>query len=148
MPGETLPVFRWREVSFGIQICNDRLYPEASRVLAMGGAEIIFMPISYSTYSSPEERASIWEVPLRARAMENGVFVVAANRVRTEGVRRHLGRSMAVRPSGMILAEASAEREQLMVAELDLGEVEAARLSFPWWRDRRPTLYGPLAAVE
>lgn len=147
-PGETLPVFRWRDVTFGIQICNDRLYPEASRVLAMKGAEIIFMPISYSTYSRPEERARIWEVPLRSRALENGNFVVAVNRVGVEGERRHLGRSMAVAPNGMILAEASAEREEVLLVELDLQEVAAARMNFPWWRDRRPTLYQPISAVE
>ena len=78
---------------FGIQICNDRLYPEGSRVLALKGADLIFMPICYSTYSDPAHRAAIWEVPLRACAYENGVYVVAANRVGREGERQHLGRS-------------------------------------------------------
>ena len=147
-PGESLPVFRWRGITFGIQICNDRLYPEASRILAMKGAEVIFIPISYSSYSRPEERASIWEVPLRARAFENGNFVVVANRVGTEGERRHIGRSMIVGPNGMIVAEASGEREQILVAELDLRECTTARLNFPWWRDRRPSLYQALSALE
>jgi predicted amidohydrolase len=147
-PGESLPVFRWRGVTFGIQICNDRLYPEASRVLAMKGAEIIFMPISYSTYSRPAERASLWEVPLRARAFENGSFVVAANRVGLEDDRRHLGRSMVVGPGGMILAEASTDNEEVLCAEVDLSESAAARLNFPWWRDRRPSLYQLVSSVE
>jgi predicted amidohydrolase len=147
-PGESLPVFRWQGTTFGIQICNDRLYPEASRILAMKGAEVIFMPISYSSYSRPEERASIWEVPLRARAFENGIFVVAANRVGTEGDRRHIGRSMIVGPNGMILAEASGEQEQILVSDLDLSECTTARLNFPWWRDRRPGLYQALSTLE
>jgi len=147
-PGDMLKTFELRGVTFGIQICNDRLYPEASRVLTMAGAHIIFMPISYSTYSRPAERASLWEVPLRARAFENGVYVVAVNRVGVEGERRHLGRSMVVAPDGMILKEASAEDEDVLVVDLDLAAVEEARLNFPWWRDRRPQLYQPLAEPQ
>ena len=59
-PGPALPVFAWRGVRFGIQICYDRLFPEPSRVLALQGAEIIFMPICYSTYSDAAHRAGIW----------------------------------------------------------------------------------------
>jgi predicted amidohydrolase len=145
-PGDSLPVFETEGLRFGIQICNDRLYPEPSRVLALAGAEAIFMPICYSTYADPEHRASIWEVPLRARAYENGVWVVAANRVGPEGPRRHLGRSMVVDPRGGIVAEAGTEDEALLVAELDPDAVRRARKDFPWWRDRRADLYAPLAA--
>jgi N-carbamoylputrescine amidase len=143
-PGAELPVFEVAGCRFGVQICNDRLYPEPSRVLALNGAEAIFMPICYSTYADPKHRASIWEVPLRARAYENGCFVVAANRVGVEGPRHHLGRSMVVDPRGTILAEAGTEGEELLVAEIDLDEVRRARVDFPWWRDRRPDLYGAL----
>jgi N-carbamoylputrescine amidase len=67
-PGASLPVFAVAGTTIGIQICNDRLYPEASRALAMAGAEMLVMPIAYSTYADPAQRTSIWEVPLRARA--------------------------------------------------------------------------------
>ena len=144
-PGEGLPVFDVDGVKLGIQICNDRLYPEPSRVLALRGAEIIFMPICYSVYSDPEHRNAIWDVAMRARAFENGVFVVAANRVGSEGVRSHLGRSMIVDPRGSILVEASSERAELIVATIDMDAVSAMRKKFPWWRDRRPDLYGPVA---
>lgn len=143
-PGEGLPVFDVGGARVGIQICNDRLYPEPSRVLALSGAEIIFMPICYSVYSDPEYRNAIWDVAMRARAFENGLFVVAANRVGLEGVRQHLGRSMIVDPRGTILVEARSEREELIVAEIDLDSVSASRKKFPWWRDRRPDLYRPL----
>jgi len=113
-------------------------------VLALGGAEIIFMPICYSTYSDPAHRAGIWDVPLRARAYENGVYVVAANRVGQEGVRYHLGRSMVVDPTGSIAAEAGNEREELLVAEIDLDCVRGDRKKIPWLRDRRIDLYAPL----
>ena len=144
-PGPALPVFEWRSIRFGIQICYDRLFPEPSRVLALQGAEIIFMPICYSTYSDAAHRAGIWDVALRARAYENGVYVVAANRVGQEGVRNHLGRSMIVDPLGTIVGEAGCAQEELLVAEIDLARVRGDRKKVPWWRDRRIDLYGPLS---
>jgi predicted amidohydrolase len=144
-PGGSLPVFDVDGVRVGIQICNDRLYPEGSRVLALSGAEIIFMPIAYSVYANPEHRNSIWELALRSRAFENGVYVVATNKVGLEGVRRHLGRSMIVDPTGMKMAEASNETEELLVQELNLDAVSASRKTFPWRRDRRPELYGSVS---
>jgi len=145
-PGGNLPVFDLAGCRIGIQICNDRLYPEPSRVLALRGAEVIFMPICYSTYADPKHRASIWEVPLRARAYENGCFVVAANRVGPEGARNHLGRSLIVDPRGTILADAGGENAGLLATEIDLEDVRRARKDFPWWRDRRPDLYGDVAS--
>ena len=143
-PGGSLPVFDIDGIKVGIQICNDRLYPEPSRVLALQGAEIIFMPIAYSVYSDPEHRSSLWELAIRSRAFENGVYVVAVNRVGLEGVRTHLGRSMIVDPRGMIVAEASNTDEELLIEEIDLEQVSRLRKKFPWWRDRRPDLYRPL----
>lgn len=147
-PGATLQTYAVAGTRIGVQICNDRLYPEASRALALQGAELIAMPIAYSTYADPAQRISIWEVPLRARAYENGVFVLACNRVGTEGPRHHLGRSMVVDPRGMIVAEAGTDGPQLLTAQVDLDAVSAARKKFPWWRDRRPDLYGPLVAAR
>ncbi|RYY98890.1 MAG: carbon-nitrogen hydrolase family protein [Comamonadaceae bacterium] len=147
-PGAKLETYAVAGTRIGVQICNDRLYPEASRALALQGAELIAMPIAFSTYADPAQRASIWEVPLRARAYENGVFVLACNRVGTEGQRHHLGRSMVVDPRGMIMAEAGTEAPQLLTAEVDLDAVTSARKKFPWWRDRRPDLYGPLVTGD
>jgi predicted amidohydrolase len=143
-PGPALPVFEWRGIRFGIQVCYDRLFPEPSRVLALQGAEVIFMPICYSTYSDPGHRAGIWDVPLRSRAYENGIYVVAANRVGQEGKRSHLGRSMIVDPTGAIVKEAGGEKEELLVAEIDLDRVRGDRKKISWSRDRRIDLYGPL----
>lgn len=144
-PGRDLPVFVVNGTTIGIQICNDRLYPEASRVLALKGAEIIFMPICYSVYSDPEHRQAAWDLVLRTRAYENGVFVVAANKVGAEGVRSHLGRSMIVDPRGTILVEAGTRDPELIVQRIDLEEAELHRKVIPWWRNRRPELYGELA---
>ena len=143
-PGDDLPVFDVGGARIGIQICNDRLYPEPSRVLARRGAEVIFMPICYSTYGDTEHRQSLWDLPLRMRAFENGAYVVAVNRVGDEGPRHHIGRSMVVDPRGTIVAEASDSETALLVQTIDLDRVSAARKKFPWWRDRRPDLYDDL----
>lgn len=143
-PGGDLPVFDVAGCRIGVQICYDRQFPEASRVLALKGAEILFMPICYSVYGDPEHRAEAWEIPLRARAYENGVFVVAANKVGSEGVRRHLGRSMIVDPEGRIVASAGTTEEALVVRTIDLDQASMPRKRMPWWRDRRPELYGEL----
>ena len=140
-PGDALPVFDVAGARIGIQICNDRLYPEPSRVLARRGAEIIFMPICYSTYGDPDHRISIWEVPLRSRAYENGVWVAAVNRVGTEDPRVHIGRSMLVDPRGGIVREAGMQEPELLVQTIDLDAVTRQRKKFPWWRDSRPDLY-------
>ncbi len=145
-PGDDLPVFDVCGARIGIQICNDRLYPEPSRVLAQRGAEVLFMPICYSTYGDAEHRQSLWDLPLRMRAFENGAYVVAVNRVGDEGPRHHIGRSMVVSPRGAILAEAGDTETELLVYTIDIDEVPVARKKFPWWRDRRPDLYDDLVS--
>lgn len=144
-PGRELPVFEVRGVRFGVQICYDRKFPESSRALALDGAEVIFMPICAATYGESKLRDQTWELPLQARAYENGVFVVAANRAGDEHGRQHIGRSMIVNPIGAeIVALAKTDGEELLVATLELDDVSRAQKSLPWWRDRRPDLYGRL----
>lgn len=143
-PGNSLPVFDIDGHKVGIQICYDRQYPEPSRVLAIKGAEILIMPISYSLYGDPEHRKEAWEIPMRARAFENGVFVVAPNRVGKEGVRQHLGKSLIVDPEGKVIATAGTNAEELLVETIDLSETDLDRKRNPWWRDRRPDLYQSL----
>jgi beta-ureidopropionase len=141
-PGDALPVFEVEGMRFGIQICYDRKFPEGSRVLALKGAEIIFMPICAATYGETVLRGDTWELPLQCRAYENGVFVVAVNRAGNENGRRHIGKSMIVNPVGAhVMAVAGVDEPQLLVQELDLDAVAAAQKSLPWWRDRRPDLY-------
>lgn len=144
-PGEALLVFEVQGVRFGIQICYDRKFPEGSRALALDGAEIIFMPICAATYGETKLRANTWELPLQARAYENGVFVVAVNRGGDEHGRQHIGKSMIINPVGAeIMALAKGAGDELLVATLDLEDVSRAQKSLPWWRDRRPDLYGRL----
>jgi predicted amidohydrolase len=144
-PGHDLPVFETRGIKFGIQICYDRKFPEGSRALALDGAQILFMPICAATYGESKLRGETWELPLRARAYENGVFVVAVNRAGDEAGRRHIGKSMIVNPIGAeIMAVAKNDGDELLVATLDLDDVDGAQKSLPWWRDRRPDLYARL----
>jgi len=141
-PGDALPIFQIEGVRFGIQICYDRKFPEGSRALAIQGAEIIFMPICAATYGETALRGDTWELPLRCRAYESGVFVVAVNRAGNENGRRHIGKSMIVDPVGAaVTAVAGVDDPQLLVQELDLDQVALAQRSLPWWRDRRPDLY-------
>ena len=146
-PGTDFPVFDLCGTKIGIQICYDRKYPEGSRLLALKGAEILFMPICAATYGETKLRGNTWELPLQARAYENGVYVVAVNRCGLEQGRNHIGRSMIVDPIGAdIVAVASSDTPELLVATVDLDNVAAAQTSLPWWRDRRPELYAPLSA--
>lgn len=144
-PGQSLPVFETRGVKFGIQICYDRKFPEGSRALALDGAQILFMPICAATYGETKLRANTWELPLQARAYENGTFVVAVNRAGDEHGRLHIGKSMIVSPVGAeIIAVTKSDGDELLVATLDLADVDHAQKSLPWWRDRRPDLYANL----
>ncbi len=147
-PGTAFPVFHLCGTKVGVQICYDRKYPEGSRLLALQGAEIIFMPICAATYGETALRGNTWDVPLQARAYENGVFVVAVNRAGDEHGRKHIGRSMIVDPVGAdMIAIASNDKPELLVATVDLDHVAKAQTSLPWWRDRRPELYAPLGTV-
>src|SRR5690606_25866039 len=140
-PGSEFPVFEVDGVKFGIQICYDRKFPEGSRAVALKGAEIIFMPICAATYGEAKLRGNTWELPLQARAYENGVFVVAVNRAGDENGRRHIGKSMIIDPVGAeMLAVAGTDEPELLVRTLDLDHVAEAQKSLPWWRDRRPEL--------
>jgi len=144
-PGWDFPVFELCGTRIGIQICYDRKYPEGSRLLALKGAEILFMPICAATYGETKLRGNTWDVPLQARAYENGVYVVAVNRAGDEKGRKHIGRSMIVDPVGAdMIAIASSGEPEILVATVDLDNVAKAQTSLPWWRDRRPELYAPL----
>lgn len=141
-PGNELPVFDVKGTRVGIQICYDRKFPEASQMLAAKGAQIVVMPICAATYGESSLREDTWELPLRARSYDSGVFVVAVNRAGNEHGRRHIGRSMIIDPVGAkIVCEAGTDRSELLTATLDLEHVRVAQTSLPWWRDRRNELY-------
>jgi predicted amidohydrolase len=122
----------------GLTICYDLRFPELYRRLTVAGARILAVP---SAFTEPTTRDH-WEVLLRARAIENQAFVVAANQVgrHAPGLRTG-GRSMIVDPWGIVLAQAP-DAETYVIAELDLARLERIRADLPSLANRRPEVYG------
>jgi N-carbamoylputrescine amidase len=134
----------------GPLICWDQWYPEAARLTALRGAQILFYPTAIGWI--PEEKAehgaaqlSAWQTIQRAHAIANGVFVAAANRVGIEnsesGGLEFWGHSFVCDPFGQVLAEAGTS-EEILVVECDLKRVEQVRRNWPFLRDRRIDAYG------
>lgn len=137
MPGEGPGMIY--EADFGTVgaiICYDIRFPELPRVLALKGAEILFVPAAW--FGGPGKEAQ-WEVLLRARAIENGIFVVGS----CQAGKGFAGGSMIVDPHGIVIGRASIG-EGIVCADLDLEGVEAVRRSVPWRSHRRPGLYSAL----
>jgi predicted amidohydrolase len=125
-------------VELGLAICYDLRFPELCRILAVRGARILALP---SAFTLPTTRDH-WEVLVRARAIENQVFVIAANQVGPHpGGARSGGRSMIVDPWGVVLAQAS-DGERHIVADLDLARQAEIRAQLPALANRRPEAYG------
>ncbi|MDI7259219.1 MAG: carbon-nitrogen hydrolase family protein [Thermodesulfobacteriota bacterium] len=149
------PVFNTRYGKVGIQICYDRKFPEGSRILALEGAEIIFIPscASTETYGNHKARIDHWDLSSRARAYENGVFVVLSNKAgqafmdtsfKKETVFNYIGRSLIINPNGETIAMGSPDQWEIVMAKVDLDEVHRAQMILPFWRDRMPSEYGRL----
>jgi predicted amidohydrolase len=138
--GTQLPVFDTPLGRIGLLVCADNSFPEAARVLALRGAEIVVVP--YNVRRMPN--LELYVAMTATRAYENQVFVVACNRVGQEGEVVFQGRSAIAGPSGRVLARAHAEEEGVVRATLDAEELLRARLHQSRYRDRRSDLYGPL----
>jgi predicted amidohydrolase len=119
----------------GIAICYDLRFPELFRHYALAGARLILLPSQW-----PRPRLHHWRTLVQARAIENQCFIVALNRSGRDAHNIFAGHSMVVGPWGDIIAEAGAEPELLM-ATIDLDEVEVARARIPILADRRPQCY-------
>jgi N-carbamoylputrescine amidase len=137
----------------GVLICWDQWYPEAARLTALSGAEVIFYPTAIGWHPSEKEKYgasqhSAWETIQRSHAIANGVYVVAVNRVGHEGAPpggiEFWGASFVCDPGGSLLKVASHDREQVLVVECDLDKVDIIRTHWPFLRDRRLEAYGDL----
>jgi N-carbamoylputrescine amidase len=146
-------VFNTRYARAGVLICWDQWYPEAARLTALQGAEIIFYPTAIGWL--PEEQAQegkaqhdAWRTMQRAHAIANGIFVAAANRVGHEGPAgaglNFWGGSFICNPRGEVIAEASHDREEILLAACDRASLEIFRRNWPFLRDRRIDTYGPI----
>jgi predicted amidohydrolase len=124
-------------VELGMAICYDLRFPELFRILALRGARVLLVPAAF-TFATTRDH---WETLLRARAIENQAFVVAANQIGEYlPGRRAGGRSMIVDPWGVVLAQAP-DTAGVVVAELDLGRLAEIRQSLPSLANRRPGAY-------
>jgi N-carbamoylputrescine amidase len=133
----------------GVLICWDQWYPEAARLTALGGAQILFYPTAIGWL--PEEKAALgraqhnaWETVQRGHGVANGCYVAATNRVGTEGRTQFWGQSFVSDPYGEIVARASVEQEEVLLADCDLMKQREFRRIWPFFRDRRIDAYGDL----
>jgi N-carbamoylputrescine amidase len=147
--------FETDKAELGVLICWDQWYPEAARLTALKGAEILFYPTAIGWH--PEEKDAVgehqhqaWETMQRAHAIANGCFVVAVNRTgfepdpAGEGGIEFWGQSFMVAPDGRILCRAPVDEECVLVETFDLGEQAKMRHGWPFLRDRRIDAYEPL----
>jgi N-carbamoylputrescine amidase len=155
-PGDLgFKAFATERASLGVLVCWDQWYPEAARLTALQGAEILFYPTAIGWH--PEEKAThgvqqhaAWETVQRSHAIANGCFVVAVNRTGFEpapdgnGGIEFWGQSFVVAPDGHIVAKAPADEEAVLVVDIDLSDIGASRHGWPFFRDRRIDAYGDL----
>lgn len=146
-------VFATRYLRLGVLICWDQWYPEAARLTALRGADLLLYPTAIGWH--PQEKAeygeiqrSSWQTIQRAHAIANGCFVGSVNRVGHEGDPQggidFWGHSFICGPSGQMLTEANHDQPAIVQAALDLKAVDAARTHWPFLRDRRIDAYGDL----
>jgi N-carbamoylputrescine amidase len=136
----------------GVLVCWDQWYPEAARLTAMQGAEILFYPTAIGWHpaekSEHQKQHNAWETIQRSHAVANGCYVAVPNRVGHEKISgdgiQFWGQSFVAGTSGEILAKAGSEKEETLIIELDLSKVDQTRTHWPFLRDRRIDAYGDL----
>jgi N-carbamoylputrescine amidase len=143
--------WKTRYADIGVCICWDQWYPEAARLTALRGAQILFYPTAIGWH--PSEKAeygvrqhSSWETIQRSHAIANGCYVAVTNRVGHEAPDggpglEFWGQSFVADPAGQIVAKASVDCEEVMVTEIDLDALETQRTHWPFFRDRRIDAY-------
>lgn len=139
----------------GTLVCWDQWYPEGARLSALGGAAVLFYPTAIGWHPSEREeygaaQLDAWRTIQRAHAIANGIYVCAVNRVGFEGPSdkglEFWGSSFIADPFGQVIAQASADREEILVAEIDPRKMDEVRRNWPFLRDRRIDAYGQLTS--
>ena len=141
--------FETRHARVGTLVCWDQWFPEAARLTALQGAQILVYPtaIGWLDEGNEAENAAqrdAWVTAQRAHAIANGVYVVAVNRVGREGDLTFWGSSFVADPFGRIVTRASSEREENLVVDCDLDEIDRVRTQWPFFRDRRIDAYSAI----
>jgi N-carbamoylputrescine amidase len=153
-PGDTgFRAWQTRFGKIGVLICWDQWYPEAARLTALQGAEILFYPTAIGWHPAEKKKIGArqhdaWETVQRAHAVANGCYVAAVNRVGHEKISgrgiEFWGQSFVAGTSGEVLARARADREETLIVPVDLKQVDDTRTHWPFLRDRRIDAYGGL----
>ena len=155
-PGDIgFKTFPTQKGKIGTLICWDQWYPEAARLTALQGAEVLFYPTAIGWHPLEKDEYGVnqhgaWMNVMKGHAVANGVYVAAANRVGLEqyipgtaGI-QFWGSSFIAGPQGEILAQASHDQEEILMAEVDLALQENVRQNWPFFRDRRIDAYGEI----
>jgi N-carbamoylputrescine amidase len=156
-PGDLgFKAWQTKYAKIGTLVCWDQWYPEAARLTAMQGAEILFYPTAIGWHPSEKKKYGIkqhsaWETIQRAHAVANGCYVAVANRIGREilagvggdGI-EFWGQSFVAGTSGEIVAKAASDKEEILIAPVDLANVDVTRTHWPFLRDRRIDAYGDL----
>ena len=156
-PGDLgFKTWQTRYGKIGVLICWDQWYPEAARLTAMQGAEILFYPTAIGWHPGEKKKYGIkqhgaWETIQRAHAVANGCYVAVANRIGHEildgvggdGI-EFWGQSFVAGTSGEIIAKAGSDKEEILIVPVDLANVDTTRTHWPFLRDRRIDAYGNL----
>ncbi|HZY82606.1 MAG TPA: carbon-nitrogen hydrolase [Cyclobacteriaceae bacterium] len=144
-------VFKTKYATIGILICWDQWYPEAARITALMGAEILFYPTAIGWATSQDEATNseqfnAWQTIQRSHAVANAVHVVSVNRVGFEqnGAMKFWGGSFVSNPFGRVIYQASHDKEEVHVQEIDLNKTDSYRTHWPFLRDRRIDSYQPI----
>jgi len=149
-PGDTgWPVWDTKFGKIGVLICWDQWYPEAARLMALGGAQVLVYPTAIGWL--PEEKSSLgaaqhgaWETVQRGHAVANGCYLAAVNRCGSHDGTEFWGQSFVANPYGEIAAKASVSDEEILMHDLDFTLVENFRRIWPFFRDRRIDAYDDL----
>lgn len=134
----------------GVLICWDQWFPEAARLSALSGSQILFYPtaIGWLDKERPEARKiqqDAWQLIQKSHGVANGVFVASVNRVGKEGKIQFWGSSFVSGPLGQVIAQAGSAKEEVLIADCDLDKIRRTRESWPFLRDRRIDTYHDLA---
>lgn len=143
------PIHAVAGVKMAVPTCYDQWFPEMSRICALNGAEFIFYPTAIgSEPEAPEfDSAEAWQTVMRGQAIANGVYIAAANRTGAEGVTFY-GSSFICDPTGKIIAQASRDQTEVLVADLDADIFNQWRSLFPLLQQRRPETYKRIIAPK
>ena len=143
--------FNTKYAKIGVLICWDQWFPEAARLTALQGAQIILYPTAIGWHDSEkksvaEAQLQAWETVQRGHAIANGAFVAAVNRIGREGSLTFWGSSFVSSPFGEVLARANRNREEVVIVKCNLDEIDETRQSWPFLRDRRIDAYSAITS--